>query len=129
VGDVHHGEPKRAAEARELAPEDGAQLGIEARPRLVTKKDTRLANQRPGERDPLLLAIGELVRIPIRELRNLDECQYLMDSRRAGRSRRLRGLEDEIQMLSSGQVRPEREVLEDEPDSPLVRWRDTAVRR
>ena len=74
VGD--HGEVVRDEQVGEAAPpaqvdqevEDlGLDGDVERRGRLVEQDDLRLQDQRPGDRDPLALAAGELVRVAVAE--------------------------------------------------------------
>ena len=61
-----------------------AQAGVERRERLVQQHQPRLARQRAGQRDALLLAAGELVRLaPGHRPVELDQSQQLQDARRS----------------------------------------------
>ena len=97
-----------------------AQLGVEVRERLVHEEDRRLADDRPAERDALPLAAGELLRLALEELLELD---------------RLRGLfhppvdlllGDLAQLQSEGEVVADRHVwvegvaLEHHRDVPIL---------
>ena len=62
VGDEDHRRPELALERLELRPGMDPQLGVEVRQRLVHQEDARLADDRPRQRDPLLLAAGQLRR-------------------------------------------------------------------
>src|SRR5215216_2750059 len=63
VGHVDGGRPDPLLEALELVAGAGAQLGVQVRQRLVEQEDVRLADQRPGQGDPLALPAGELARL------------------------------------------------------------------
>ena len=86
-----------------------AQLGVEARKRLVQEEHARLTDQGPGERHTLLLTTRELVRIPTGQLLDANERQDLLNSRGSVRARHLHRLEDEIQIPLNRQMRPQRQ--------------------
>ena len=52
---------------RYLVPELGTDLGVKRRQGFVKQQQTGLCAQRPGQRDPLLLAAGKLVWVPFRQ--------------------------------------------------------------
>jgi hypothetical protein len=54
-------------ELLQLVAREGTELGIEVGERLVQQEDTRLANQRARERDPLPLAARKLPRLARKE--------------------------------------------------------------
>ena len=60
VRDVQHRDAKLLLQGADLAPHLGAQLGIEVRERLVHEAHGFLGDDRPPQRDALLLAAGEL---------------------------------------------------------------------
>ena len=60
VGDVHEGDPDLGLDPLELDLHLPAQLEVEGAERLVEQQHLRPVDQRPGQRDPLLLAAGEL---------------------------------------------------------------------
>ena len=62
VGHEDHRRPELALERLELGPGVDPQLGVEVRERLVHQEHPRLADDRPGQGDALLLAAGELGR-------------------------------------------------------------------
>ena len=66
-----------------------AQLPVERRERLVEEQHLRLLRQRAGERDPLALSAGELVRPAVGKALELHELQHLGDARL---DRRRRGM-------------------------------------
>ena len=99
-----------------------AQLQVERAERLVQQQDARTVDESAGERDPLLLAAGELPRLPL--------TQALADrpsrgSRRPGRARRApfttAAARPERDVLGDRQMREERIRLEDGVDVALVR--------
>jgi hypothetical protein len=62
VGHVHEGDPDRFLEGLELDLERLAELGVKGAERLVQQQHRRVEDQRPGQRDPLLLAARQLGR-------------------------------------------------------------------
>jgi hypothetical protein len=62
VGHVHEGDPDRLLEGLELDLERLAELGVKGAERLVQQQHRRVEDQRPGQRDPLLLAARQLGR-------------------------------------------------------------------
>ena len=60
VGDVDEGDADLALDPLQLELQALAQLQVEGAERLVEEQHLRQVDQRPGERDPLLLAAGEL---------------------------------------------------------------------
>ena len=69
--------PSACLDAADLLPELYAHLGVERRERLVEQEQTRLDRERPGERDALLHAARELMRIPVGGLVEPDELEQL----------------------------------------------------
>ena len=53
--------PTRLLDRPQLVAHVLAQLEVQRRQRLVQQQDLRLDRERPGDRDPLLLAAGQLV--------------------------------------------------------------------
>ena len=96
----------------ELDPPDlvaqlGPHLGVERRQRLVEQQHVRPDRERPGQRDTLLLAAGELVRVAVGLRGEPDEVEHLAAPARRSR----RGLpaqpQPELDVLQGGQVREE----------------------
>src|SRR3989449_5954162 len=54
-------------------------VGIQVAERLVQEQDDGFGGERAGERHPLLLAAGELVRVAVLEARESNEVQRLSD--------------------------------------------------
>ncbi len=77
VGDVQERDSDLLLECAQFDLEGAAQLGIERTQRLVEQQDGRTKDERPGERDALLLAARELVRAPFLVSGQLDELQRL----------------------------------------------------
>ena len=66
VGHVHERDPDLGLDALELDLELAAELEVERAERLVEEQHVGPVHERPGERDPLLLAAGQLVRLALR---------------------------------------------------------------
>ncbi len=96
------------------------ELRVERRRDLVEEHDVRLHHQRPGDRDPLLLAARELMRVLVGLLLEADAREQLASpplGLGAGHLADAPG--GERQVVDRGQVREEVELLEDDPD-PLA---------
>ena len=65
VGDEQRGDPEPLLDAADLAAQLVADARVERRERLVEQQHGRLDRQRAGDRDALLLAAGELVRVAV----------------------------------------------------------------
>ncbi len=65
VGDKDRGYAEFALDATDLGAHGEPQSRVEVRQRLVEQKQVRPLDQRPGERDALLLAARELARPPV----------------------------------------------------------------
>ena len=63
VGDEQRRGADRDLDAADLLAQLPAHLGVERRERLVEQQHLGLDREGPGQRDPLLLAAGQLVRI------------------------------------------------------------------
>ena len=100
------------------APQLLPHLGVQRTERLVQQQHLRLDGQRPGERDPLPLAAGELMRIALGHGVQLHELQQAADAiinRRAGGSRAPRShAQAESHVFKDRHVPKERIVLKDE---------------
>src|SRR5207253_7579485 len=100
VGDVDRGDADLTLQALELDLHVVAQLLVEGAEGLVEKEDGGARDEGPGEGDPLLLAAGELARIPraIRgqpdELERLDEPRHRAEGRRLAAARRAQEREE-----------------------------------
>ena len=87
--------------------------------RLVGEQQRRLAHQRPGDGDPLLLPAGKLVRPVAGPVRHADALQYLL---RAAAHFRPPGApidQRQADILQCGQLRQQVEGLEHETDMPV----------
>ena len=79
VRDEDGGDPDPPDQPLELAAGALAQRRIEVRERLVEQQHARLGRQGAGERDPLLLAAGELPDPPLLVAREVDQRERLGD--------------------------------------------------
>ena len=77
--DVHEGEPDLGLDALELQLHLAAQLEVERAERLVEQQHLGPVDDRAGERDPLLLAAGQLRRLAPGEVGELDQLERLLD--------------------------------------------------
>ncbi|CAM5743620.1 hypothetical protein SHIRM173S_05177 [Streptomyces hirsutus] len=75
--DVHEGDADLGLDAFELQLHLTAQFQVEGAERLVEQQYLRVVDQGAGHGDPLLLAAGELVRLLVGLLAELDEFQHL----------------------------------------------------
>ena len=75
------GDAERALQRLQLVAQRHADLGVERRERLVEQQQLRLGGERAGQGDALLLAAGDLVGEPVREMAELDDVEHLGDAR------------------------------------------------
>ena len=85
--DVDERRPELALDPLQLELHLLAQLHVERAERLVEQERSRPVDERPRERDALLLAAGELPRPPALEPFELDDPQQLVDAARGARAR------------------------------------------
>ena len=97
-----------------------AQLGVEVGERLVHQEDGRLADDRPAERDALALAAGQLLRLAVEQLVELDGRRGLLDPALDLGLGHLAQLEAEREVVADGHVRVERVALEDHRDVAIL---------
>ena len=120
VGDENGGDAQRRGQRPQLMahllPEEGVQRGE----RLVEQDAPRMDRDGPGERHPLLLPAGELVRIAALKVLQPDGAQ-----RRAHPALQILGIpfcpQAEGRVFKHRHVGPEGEVLKDEAQPPLFR--------
>ena len=79
MGDVHERDPDLGLDPLELDLHLPAQLEVEGAERLVEQQHLRAVDQGPGQRDPLLLAAGELRGLALAEPLELDQLEHLGD--------------------------------------------------
>ena len=95
-----------------------AGLRVELAGRLVGEQDPRPVGQGPGDRDPLLLATGQLVRPVLRPPAQTHQLQQIADARVALARIRPDEPERDLDVLGGRQDRHQPERLEDERDRP-----------
>ena len=120
--DVDEGDADLVLDALELQLHLLAELEVERAERLVEQEHARTVDEGAGERDPLLLAAGELARLPPLEAGEGHELERI---RRHACSRSApctpRRLRPKATLSWIDQVREERVALEDGVDVALVR--------
>lgn len=119
VGDMDERDADLGLDALELQLHLAAQLQVEGAERLVEEEHLRVVDQGAGDGDALLLAAGQLVRLALREVAELNELQHVVDLL----LHRLDAApaQTEGDVLGDVQVREERVALKDGVDGPLVR--------
>ncbi len=80
MGHVDEGDADLALDALELELHHVAQLEVEGAERFVEQQRTRVVDQRPGQRDALLLAAGQLGRLALGEVGQPDDLEHLVDA-------------------------------------------------
>ena len=110
VRDEQGGQAELVQELLQLAAHGHLRMGIERRERLVEEEDARVAGERPREGDALALAARELGRARLREVRDLEALEVLVDPVPAAVG----------DVLAHRHVREEGVLLEDEADAALV---------
>ena len=98
-----------------------AELGVEGTHRLVEQQHGRLEHQRPGQRDALLLATGELVRLALGHRAHLHELERGADAAAYVVLGGLLVAQPERDVLADVEEREQRVGLEHGVDRPLVR--------
>ena len=125
VGDEERGGADLELDATDLVAQLGAHLGVERRQRLVEQQHRRLDGQRPGQRDPLLLAAGELGGVVVGLVREPDELEHLPRPGGPLGPVDLAQPQAELDVGLRGQVGEQRVGLEDHAHVALVgrdRW-------
>src|SRR5205085_5915315 len=98
-----------------------AQLRVEVRERLVEQDHRRVVDERPRDRDALLLSARELVRESLAELSEPQLLEHFGDALGAFRAAHIAQLQTVGDVVEDGLVRPERVRLEDEPEVARLR--------
>ena len=80
VGHVDGRDPELALDRADLVAQRDADLGVERGQGLVEQQHLRLDGERPRERDPLLLAARQLVRVAVAAVGQVDQLQQLADA-------------------------------------------------
>ena len=124
VGDVDGGDAELALEPLQLVAQRLAQLGVEVGQRLVEQQQRRLDDDRPGQREALLLATGELGGLAVGEVSELHGLEHLGDAvgdlLLARAFVALAHLQREGDVVEHRHVRPDRVGLEDHAEPALV---------
>ena len=107
-------------EAGDLGAGLDAQLGVEVGERLVHQEHRRLADDRATERDALALAAGQLLRLAIEQLLELDGLGRLVDPALDLGLGDLAQLQPEGEVVADRHVRVERVALEDHRDVAIL---------
>ena len=122
MGHVDEGDADLHLDALELHLELPPELEVQRSQRLVEKKDRRLAHQRPGQGDALLLAAGQLARAPAVVPGEPDELERRSDPPADVGVGRLAPAQPEGDVVEHREVREESVALEDHVHgSPLGR--------
>ena len=121
VGHVHERDPDLGLDALELDLELAPQLEVERAERLVEEQHVGPVDQGPGERDPLLLAARQLVRLAAFVAGQVDELERFADPPRGLVLGDALALQAEGDVVADVEVGEERVVLEDHVDRALVR--------
>ena len=116
VGDEHERDAEVALHLLELDLHLAAQLEVERAERLVEQQHPRPVHQRPGERDPLALAAGELVRAAVPEARQPHRLERLQGAGAGLGPRHLLDPQAVGHVLQHAHVREQCVVLEDRVD-------------
>ena len=85
------------------------------------RKTLRLPHEGPPERDPLALPAGELARLALEQLADVERLRGRVDPATDLASRHLAHLETEREVVAHGHLRIERVVLEDHRDVAAAR--------
>ena len=125
VGDQHDRHPGLVQEAQRVVAHLFPQALVQAGERLVQQHRPRRGRERTGERHPLLLPAGELVRISVGEVREAQPLQHPACGAPAFRPWRC--LQPEAHVVDGTHVGEQRVVLEHQADAALL-GRDEAVR-
>src|SRR2546427_753424 len=121
VGDVEGRDPEVLLDPADLAAKTEPDLRVERRERLVEQEDLRAAGERAGERDPLLLAARELVRVAALETTEARQRDHLGDALVDPDGRPSGHPQAEGDVLGDRHGREERVRLEDDADGAPAR--------
>ena len=80
VGHVHRRDPELALDRPDLLAQGDPDLRVERGQRLVEEEDLGLDREGAGQRDPLLLAARQLVRVAVALVGQVDELEELADA-------------------------------------------------
>ena len=121
MGDEDGREAQPLLEGSDLLPHPQAEAGVQVGQRLVEQDDLRLHDERAGQGNTLLLAAGELVRVPLGVLLDAHGAQARGDAVVALLASHLLELEPESDVLLHREVREKGVGLEHHRHRPLVR--------
>jgi hypothetical protein len=116
VRDVDRRRREVPLQPRDLRAHLHAQLRVEVRQRLVHEEGLRIADDRAAHRDALALPAGEVGRLAVEVLGEVEDPRRLLDLALDLLLRDLRELQREAHVVAHGHVRIERVVLEDHRD-------------
>ncbi len=106
------GEGELVQQFVQLHPHLRLRVCVERRERFVEQQHRRVARERPCERDPLTLAAGQFAGSNIREMRDSESLEQLVDA-----------ITPRVaDVRANAQMREQRVVLEHESDTPLFGW-------
>ncbi len=131
VGHVNGGDAELALQALQLETKVMPKLRVQVRERLVEEQELRLHHQRARERQALLLAAGQLGRLALGEVVELDGVQHAHHLVADFGARILPGadFERERRVLEHVHVRPDRVRLEHHAEAAAVRSDEHALCR
>src|SRR5215211_1932759 len=121
VGDVDARRPDPVVQLGDLRPHLHPELGVEVRQRLVHEERFGLADYGPAQSNPLPLAAGERLGLPVEETLDGENPCGLLHPARDLRLVHLAELEGETHVLPHVHVRIQGIVLEDHRYVPLAR--------
>ena len=127
VGDVHHGDAVLLLNVLDLKAHALAQLCVQIGQRLVQKKQGGFGHQRPGQRNALLLAAGQLAGDPVPVLGQMHHVQHALHFLRDGGFIHLLDLQRVGHVVEHGHVGPYGVALEHHADVPLFRGNEHLV--
>ena len=106
---------------RDLGARLHAQLGVQVRERLVHEEGLRVAHDRAAHGDALALAAGEVARLAVEQLLEVEDARGVLDALVDLVLRHLLDAQAEGDVLVDGEVRVERVALEDHGDVAVAR--------
>ena len=121
VGDEDSGPPAVAEGPAQQRPHRRHGVDVQRREGLVEQQQVGARGERAGERDPLLLAAGELRRPPVGEPGHVDGVEQLPGAGRRGAAGHPLGTRPERDVGQRGEVREQQGLLGEEPDATPVR--------
>ena len=120
MGDVDRGRGDALAQALELDPHLGAQLGVEVGERLVEQEHLRVAHDAAAERDALLLAAGQLARLAVEQFADPEDLHRALDLLADAGLGHLPIAQPEGEIVVDAHVLVERVVLEHHRDVAVL---------